>query len=54
MKGARYPEQQIIKILKETEAGIPVTELSRQYGFSKSNFYKMESKVWKQFSGILQ
>jgi putative transposase len=44
MKGMRYSEQQIIKILKEAEAGIPVTDLSRQYGFSKSSFYKWKAK----------
>jgi putative transposase len=44
MKGTRYTEQQIIKILKEAEAGIPVTDLSRQYGFSKSSFYKWKAK----------
>ena len=44
MKGTRYTEQQIVKILKEAEAGIPVTELSRQYGFSKSSFYKWKAK----------
>jgi putative transposase len=44
MKGTRYTEQQIIKILKEAEAGIPVTDLIRQYGFSKSSFYKWKAK----------
>jgi putative transposase len=44
MKGTRYTEQQIIKILKEAEAGISVTDLSRQYGFSKSSFYKWKAK----------
>jgi transposase-like protein len=36
MKRKRYTEQQIIKILKE--AGVSVTELSRQYGFNRNAF----------------
>ena len=44
MKGTRYTEHQIVKILKEAEAGVPVTDLSRQYGFSKSSYYKWKAK----------
>ena len=44
MKRKRYTEQQIIKILKEAEAGASVTELSRQHGFSQSAFYKWKTK----------
>jgi len=44
MKRKRYSEQQIVKILNEAEAGVPVTELSRQYGFSQSAFYKWKAK----------
>ena len=44
MKRKRYTEQQIIKILKEAEAGASVTELSRQHGFSQSAFYKWKAK----------
>ncbi len=44
MKGTRYTEQQIVKILKEAEAGVPVTDLSRQHGFSKSSYYKWKAK----------
>ena len=44
MKRKRYSEQQIIRFLKEAEAGIPVTELSRQNGFSQSAFYKWKAK----------
>ena len=44
MKRKRYTEQQIIKILNEAEAGIPVAELSRRHGFSQSAFYKWKAK----------
>ncbi len=44
MKRSKYTEQQIVKILKEAEAGVPVAELSRQYGFSQSAFYKWKAK----------
>lgn len=44
MKRKRYNEQKIVKILNEAEAGVPVAELSRQYGFSHSAFYKWKAK----------
>lgn len=44
MKRSKYTEQQIVKILNEAEAGVSVTELSRQYGFSQSAFYKWKAK----------
>ena len=36
MKGKKYSDQQIIKIINEAEAGVPVVELSQQYGFSQN------------------
>ena len=44
MKRKKYSEHQIVKILKEAETGVPVAELSRQYGFSQSAFYKWKAK----------
>jgi putative transposase len=32
MKRNRFTEEQIIAVLKEEEAGVPVTELCRQHG----------------------
>lgn len=44
MKKPRYSDSQIIKILKEAEAGRPVPELCRQYGMSSASFYKWRAK----------
>jgi putative transposase len=44
MKRARFSETQIVNILKEAEAGVEVAELCRQYGFSRSAFYKWKAK----------
>ena len=44
MKRKRFSENQIIKILREAESGVPLTELCRTHGFSKSGFYKWKAK----------
>ena len=44
MKRSRFSENQIIKILKEAEPGLPLNDLCRSYGFSKSSFYKWKAK----------
>ena len=44
MKRSRYTEEQIIGILKEQEAGVPVAELCRKYGMSDATFYNWKSK----------
>jgi putative transposase len=44
MKRSRYTEEQIIGILKEQEAGVPVAELCRKHGMSDATFYNWKSK----------
>ena len=44
MKRSRYSEEQIIGILKEQEAGVPVAELCRKHGMSDATFYNWKSK----------
>ncbi|PIT55049.1 transposase, partial [Snodgrassella alvi] len=40
----KMTEHQIVAILKEAEAGIPVKELCRKYGIGNSTFYKWRDK----------
>jgi putative transposase len=44
MKRSRLSESQIIRILKEAEADVPLADLCRTYGFSKSSFYKWKAR----------
>ena len=44
MKRKRFSEEQIISVLKEHEAGTPVTELSRRYGVVENTIYRWKSK----------
>lgn len=40
----KYTEEQIIAVLKESEAGAKTGELCRKYGMSDATFYKWKSK----------
>ena len=44
MKKLKFSDSQIMMILKQTEAGIPVPELCREHGMSNATFYKWRSK----------
>ena len=44
MKKSRYSDSQILAILKQAEAGAPVSELCREHGMSSAAFYKWRSK----------
>ncbi len=44
MKRQRYSEEQIIGILKEAEAGVPLADLVRKHGISSASFYAWRKK----------
>ncbi len=46
MKRSRYSKSQIIKILKEDESGMPVTDICREHGICRATYYKWKSKYW--------
>jgi putative transposase len=50
MKKARFTETQIVNVLKEAEAGMPIGELCRKHGISEASFY-----LWrKKFGGMAE
>ena len=44
MRKSKFSESQIAEILKETEAGLAVTEVARKHGVSAATFYQWRSK----------
>lgn len=44
MKKKRFNEAQIVGILQEGEAGIPLADLARKHGFAISTYYQWKSK----------
>ena len=44
MKRSKFSVEQIIRILKENEAGVKVTDLCRKYGFSDATYYNWKAK----------
>jgi putative transposase len=48
MKTKRFSVDQIVAVLKEAEAGMPVAELIRRIGISEQTFYRWK----KQYAGL--
>ena len=44
MKGKRFSEEQIIAVLKESEAGAKTKDLCRRHGISEPTFYNWKAK----------
>lgn len=44
MKKSRFSDSQIVAILKQHEAGVPVAELSREHNLSTALIYQWRSK----------
>lgn len=44
MKGKRFTEEQIIKILHEADSGLSIADVCRKHNCSEQSFYRWKSK----------
>jgi putative transposase len=44
MKGKKFSDEQIVKVLRESEAGAKTAELCRRHGISTATFYNWKAK----------
>jgi putative transposase len=44
MKKSKFSESQIVAILKEGDAGVPVAQILRKHGISQATYYVWKSK----------
>ena len=54
MKKSRFSDSQILSILKQAEAGTPVSELCREHGMSTASFYKWRAKYGGMDASLMQ
>ena len=45
MRKSKFNESQIVGILKEAESGVPVGDLLRQHGISRTTFFKWRAST---------
>ena len=48
MKGKRFTDEQIIRILRESDLGLSVADICRKHNCSEQSFYRWKAK----FSGM--
>lgn len=44
MKKSRFTESQIVAILKEGDAGVPVAEIARKHGISRNTYFNWRAR----------